>query len=784
MMKKIIIKNRNVDKILLFGKSIYTISKVGVFLFFYFFISINIVLGQSVNILLNQVGYYPKSTKIALVRWTDAEQFKVVKLPEGNEVFEGSLGQYNYYSDAGDSIKIADFTELTEEGQYCLVVGDNWKSLPFKISKNAYREVAYASLRTFYYQRSSYELLPEYAGLWSRKAGHPDTLVYFHSSTGRTGSAPSPKGWYDAGDYNKYVVNAGISVGNLLQFYELSSDYFVDSTLSIPESGNKINDLLDEVRFELDWLTTMQDTDGGVFHKVTAANFCGFIMPEADKDKRYFVGKGTAATLDFAAMMALSARLYKQYDTIFADSCLKMAKKAWNWAIKNPSIPFSNPPDISTGGYGDKTFSDEFIWAAAELYITTSDSVYYNYLFSKKSSLTSYNVAGWPNVSALGIQSLATVNNNFDTTIIKNIRTAIINKCLSLKNEILSNPARIPNIGYYWGCNGAYAQAGITMIYGFILTKDTSYLLAAGEIADYLLGKNATGYSFFTYYGAKPIMDPHHRPSYSDKITMPIPGFLSGGPNPGRQDGAYYAYLVPAKSFVDVMDSYASNEVAINWNSPATVLLAALDYYLGDKNDYIYYPINSPINSPPVLTLSAPGFGAKIKSTDSVRIKYTVNDLEDKVIKVELYLDSRYICSLSSGNQEFKIPPLSLGEHVISICAYDSSGYVKEKNTRFSIIESSNIIENDNNSERLKVFPNPAKEKIVIQYCLPFSGDCIIRINTIDSKRINEFKKNIEINKINEIILGYKDFSTNQTYIVSLFGNGKFIESKKILINK
>jgi endoglucanase len=641
-------------------------------------------MGQTMNIFLNQLGYYPGSRKIAIVKYSNSSSFEILRSKDGKIIFTGRLSPVRYYSESEDSVKMADFSTLQDQGEYIIKVGE-MKSVPFRISSYIFRDIAYASLRTFYYQRCSCDLVPEYAGIWARHAGHPDTSVIFHYSTGRSGRGSSPKGWYDAGDYNKYVVNAGISVATLLQFYELFPFYFADSTLSIPESGNKINDLLDEVRYEFDWLATMQDVDGGVFNKVTTLKFCGFIMPEKDTAQRYFVGKSTAATLDFAAMMAMAARIYRPFDNIFSANCLMMAKNAWVWAIKNPAIEFKNPPDVYTGDYGDKTFDDEFLWAASELYITTGDTEYSKFLLSRSSIFRNYSVPEWPNVASLGFQSLATIKNNLDSTVLSTIRNAIVERCKILVNEISNNPFRLTNTKFSWGCNGSFAQAGVTLIYGFLLTRDSAYLYAADELADYLLGKNATGYSFFTFYGAKSVMNPHHRPSYSDNIVMPIPGFLAGGPNPGRQDRAPYAYLQPAKSYSDVMESYASNEVAINWNSPATFLLAALDCLHGDRNQYVYKPIDHDPNCPPVISITYPIFGSKVSDKDSMVVNFTLFDDENKISSVEIYLDSRYLATLPVNTEKFELPLLKSGNHVVSIYAVDKHNKIGEKSTRFVV---------------------------------------------------------------------------------------------------
>ena len=138
----------------------------------------------------------------------------------------------------------------------------------------------------------------------------------------------SPGGWYDAGDYGKYVVNGALSTGQMLLLCTLYPQAVTDQALHIPESGNGISDLLDELKYELDWLLTMQDEDGGVFHKLTAKNFSGFVSPEAYDLDRYVIGKGTAASLDFAAVLAQAARLLAPTNEFWSQKALEAAEKA------------------------------------------------------------------------------------------------------------------------------------------------------------------------------------------------------------------------------------------------------------------------------------------------------------------------------------------------------------------------------------------------------------------------------------------------------------------------
>src|SRR5690606_14145996 len=133
------------------------------------------------------------------------------------------------------------------------------ESPPFSIREKVYDPVLAAAVKSFYYNRASAPIEVEYAGQFARPAGHPDTLVYVHSSaasaTRPAGTViSSPKGWYDAGDYNKYTVNSGISTYTLLMALADFRGLFAELHLNIPESSNAVPDLLDEILWNLDWL--------------------------------------------------------------------------------------------------------------------------------------------------------------------------------------------------------------------------------------------------------------------------------------------------------------------------------------------------------------------------------------------------------------------------------------------------------------------------------------------------------------------------------------------------
>jgi endoglucanase len=557
------------------------------------------------KIRLNQLGFYPESQKIAVIPDGTESNFSVVSIPSGEVVFQSKSAGPNKSEFSPRLTRIADFSKVTKPGSYKLSVPGQGESYQFEIRPNIFCGLTKALIRGFYFQRMSTPLLPEYAGKWSRAAGHPDREVIVHPAAASpdrpAGTVIStPKGWYDAGDYNKYVVNSGITMGTLLSLYEDFPAYFDTLKLNIPESKDQAPDILNEIAWNLRWMLTMQDpADGGVYNKVTNADFDGMVMPSVCVTPRYVVPKGTAATLDFAAVMAQSSRIYGKFKKSFpglADSCIRSAEKAWAWAIGNPKVAYDQnkmnrefTPVINTGGYGDFNFTDEFIWAAAELYTTTKKSSYYTAVNMVPDTLLP--LPSWGNVRLLGYYTLVRFEKRLTDGAEKDfplIKERLIKAADKLSEGVTDRSYRTvmgrSARDFVWGSNSVAANQGILLIYTYKLTGNKKYLEFALGNLDYILGRNATGYSYVTGIGDKTPMFPHHRQSEADGIADPIPGLLAGGPNPGKQDKCTtYTSSIPDESYTDNVCSYASNEIAINWNAPAAYLAGAVEALFSKK---------------------------------------------------------------------------------------------------------------------------------------------------------------------------------------------------------
>jgi endoglucanase len=131
---------------------------------------------------------------------------------------------------------------------------------------------------------------------------------------------------------------------------------------------------------------------------------------------------------------------------------------------------------------------------------------------------------------------------------------------------------------FIWGSNGVAANYGVQLLIANSMKPDVRYVQTAAENLHYLLGRNTFSLSWVTQLGDNPFRNPHHAPSLADNNPEPWPGMLAGGPNQRRQDPAMkkLADLPPAKMYLDDSESYATNEIAINWNAPLVFLIAGL----------------------------------------------------------------------------------------------------------------------------------------------------------------------------------------------------------------
>lgn len=592
------------------------------------------------QVFVNQTGYKTDLTKFFYTNIT-ATNFEVVDKETGNTFYNGNLQLVSSNDPAtGMAVRKGDFTSLNRNGNYFIRLNTHDTSYHFPINQNVFDELYYKSLKAFYFQRCGMQLLFTHAGQYQRNICHTGD-AFFHSSTGQNGFKFSRGGWHDAGDYGKYIVNAGISAATLLMAYEYFPSYFSHDYLNIPESGNGIPDILDEVKYEVQWFLTMQDSSGAVYFKVTKEQFEPFVMPSQDSGMRYIYQKSSTATADFIAVLARFYRVYKNYDTTFANICLSAAINGWNWLSNQITIVppggFHNPPGTFTGEYGDNNDSDERLWAAAELFESTGDQSFKEYYeFNYNTSGLFNSTMNWQNVRSLAhITYLYSNQLSSDAVIKAQLSASLDSYCNSLLTRLNANGFGITlNPGEYnWGSNSQVLNNAVLLILGFNKSNNINFLNAAIQQLNYVLGSNAHNLSFITGIGKKYPLHPHHRPSEADGITEPIPGLIVGGPNQYLNDPVLQQHFnqntPPALCYIDDVGSYASNEIAINWNAPLvfvsgyfnnlTTTAVEEDQEISPQGFYLEQNFPNPFNSSTRINWYSPQSGwQRIKLFDSV----------------------------------------------------------------------------------------------------------------------------------------------------------------------
>ena len=346
-----------------------------------------------INVQVNQVGYRPNDFKTATFRIEDTNNigdeanlqglkdsdFRVIDVINNEVVYEGKLSKEVKSEYIGEVNKVADFSRLKKPGRYYVESDTAGKSYEFDIKEDVYEDIFKASMKMFYLQRCGCALPEKYAGEYAHKECH-STMARVY---GTDKFIDVSGAWHDAGDYGRYVVAAAKSVVDLMMAYEYFPEV-MEKSYDIPRNDKAVPDILEEIKYELDWMLKMQDKEtGGVYHKVTCNGFPGFVMPEEETEELVVCPISDTATCDFAASMAYAYRVYsnltekygeeaKGYEEA-AETYLEAAKRAMEFLEKSSAGEFLNPPGVVTGEYGDSRTIDEFYWAYAEMYKTTGE---------------------------------------------------------------------------------------------------------------------------------------------------------------------------------------------------------------------------------------------------------------------------------------------------------------------------------------------------------------------------------------------------------------------------
>lgn len=588
-------------------------------------------------IVVDQFGYRPNAQKIAKIRdpqigfdatlsFSPGNTYVLVNATNNQQVFSGALSIWNAGatdSISGDKVWWFDFSSIVNPGTYYVLdIQNNVRSAIFDIKVDVYNVALKHALRCFYYQRAGHaKVLPFAETGWVDQASHVGTL---QDKNCRIFSSPNDMateknlygGWYDAGDYNKYTSWTGNYIIELLKAYEENPTAWTDD-YNIPESGNGIPDILDEVKWGMDFMLRLQNSDGSLISIVSLDHAS---PPSAAKGKSVYGNVNTSSTLKGAATYAYGAKIFKQLGlSCYADSLKTAAQKAWTWADANPAVVWENnkASNNSVGVGAGNVEVDDYarvmykLEAAVHLFDLTSESKYQTYFDNNytQSHLMMWTYA-YPFEHAhqetlLYYTSLKNASAGVVIDIKSKFKSGMNGKDSFFPFDAKSDPYMAYLKSYTWGSNAIKCNQGLMFYelnkYNINLTRNDDALKAAENFIHYMHGNNPLNKVFLSnmnQYGAENSVQELYHTWFAegskdwDKVGVstygPAPGFIVGGVNPKYKVDACCATSCgstentalcssidlskvlnqpPLKSYMDFNNSWPINSWEITENS-------------------------------------------------------------------------------------------------------------------------------------------------------------------------------------------------------------------------
>lgn len=539
----------------------------------------------------SQIGYRPEDHKL-FVATVPVETFTVVDDATGATVYEGQGEAWGFDADTQQELFWGNFDSLETTGTYHIVLNTGDVSYPFIIAEHAYADPLILAARALYLSRSGIAIHDSELSGVDLEAGHLEPAILWSDETSTPRDVSG--GWYDAGDFGRYIPTAAFAVGQLLVGFNANPEFFADGSLNIPESGNGQPDLLDEIRWELDWLLKMQREDGAVYNKVTTRSFPDYgTLPAEDTSQLYLFEVSSADTAYFAASMAQAARVYAAYDAEYAATLLSAAERAWTWLTQNPEqVPaggFQNPPVSEypmQGGY-DFVGTEEVprMWAAAELFNTTGNADYETAFvrYFDAVSPERNQAMSWANAYPMALYGYLTAETAdqeiwADVAEVFQTQAQQIFDVSFMSGYGVSLNDSVAGFEYVWGSNQVALAHGLYLMMANELFPDERYPYAAQQQAQYVMGVNPLARTYISGIGEAPMLYPHHNVSFRNQVA--VPGFITEGANSQNTGGdaaleaLWEIGVPPALRYADDWESWASNEPTIDANATFVALLA------------------------------------------------------------------------------------------------------------------------------------------------------------------------------------------------------------------
>jgi endoglucanase len=539
-------------------------------------------------IVVDQFGYLPDSKKVAVIRdpqmgydahlsFTPGATYQLVDLDTNTLVHSGTAVSWKSgatYALAGDKAWWFDFSEVTTPGRYAVVDKENnVRSPSFQIAADVYKPVLKHALRTFFYQRAGFAKQAPYAETgWTDSASHigagqdKNARLYSDKTNAATEKDLSG-GWYDAGDYNKYTNWHAYYLVALLHAYAENPAIWGDD-YNIPESGNGVPDIIDEIKWGFDWLKKMQNDDGSVLSILglshsTATNQHAS-PPSAATGPSYYGPANTSATLTSAGAFALGSKILATLGNTdlnnYAADLKTRAEQAWSWSVANPDIIFRNNEGASAGlGSGQQEVDDagraaKKLTAAIYLFAATGLTSYRDYVDANSNNATSW-VAPWnePELTAwLYYASLPDATTSVANNVKSQYQSALNanDNWPAVRNGDDPYRAFIGTGNFTWGSNRTISRKGQTFYnlidYNISGSDAAEVRNAAVGYLNYLHGVNPQGMVYLSNMyslGVHKSVNEFYHSWFTDGSSLwdrvgvstygPAPGFLVGGPNPG-----------------------------------------------------------------------------------------------------------------------------------------------------------------------------------------------------------------------------------------------------------
>ncbi len=550
------------------------------------------------KILVDQFGYRPQDPKVAVVvsevdsnqpyELRNVETDAVIEVIEPIQWADGAI-----HSQSGVKALWIDFSEVEEPGNYVIVRQDGeTRSAEFEINKDVYKDVLVAATKMFFYQRSGYPKTKPFADeRWTDGASYigtgQDTQArYVKEKENPLSERVMHGGWFDAGDTNKYVTYALQPMHQLLSAYGQNPEIWTDD-FNIPESGNGIPDLLDEIKFELDWLIRMQDSDGGAFIKLGTLDYDPpNTIPSKDTRPRYYGPKCSSSTITLASVFAHAAVEMRNIPGLedYATELTSRARQAWDWFQSNPVDTDCDDGEIKSGDADmiEDAQMGTTVSAAVYLFAATGDPQYSQYVADNLSLAQPYRDGPWSRYDPWQGDALIFYSQlpDGDSTVKEKILTDLESTLLNQHPDAYGNddsldPFRsyMPDEQYHWGSNMIKSNYGSMnydpVMLGIHEAEHQAYVERALGAVNYIHGVNPLGLVYLTNmyeYGAESSANEMYHQwlgvdDYQNALTSkrgPAPGFLTGGPNQFYAGDAALKGGPPMKVYVDK----AAQEVA------------------------------------------------------------------------------------------------------------------------------------------------------------------------------------------------------------------------------